>query len=38
MSKKEKKSMGQLIFKKYKQEKFPDNKGLIESCLLILFI
>lgn len=35
MSKKEKKSMGQLIFKKYKQEKFPDNKGLIESCLLI---
>ena len=35
MSKKEKKSMGDLIFRKYQKEKFPDNNGLIESCLLI---
>ena len=27
--------MGKLIYKRYKKENFPDNKGLIESCLLI---
>ena len=33
--KKEKKIIGDLIFKRYKKEKYPDNKGLIESCILI---
>ena len=33
--KKEKKNKGKLIFKRYKKENFPDNKGLIESCIII---
>ena len=33
--KKEKKKLAQFIYKKYKKENFPDNKGMIESCLLI---
>ena len=33
--KKEKKKLGKLIYKRYKEERFPDNNGLIESCLLI---
>ena len=33
--KREKKSMGELLYQRYKKEKFPDDKGLIESCLLI---
>ena len=33
--KKEKKSIGKIIYKRYKKEKFPDNKGLIESCIII---
>lgn len=33
--KKENKSIGNLIYKRYKKEKFPDDKGLIESCILI---
>ena len=33
--KKETEKLGRLIYKRYKNEKFPDNKGLIESCLLI---
>ena len=32
---KEKKSLGELLVKKYMEEKYPDNNGLIESCLLI---
>jgi hypothetical protein len=34
-AKKEKKSLGNVIKEKYEKEKFPDNNGLIESCLLI---
>ena len=33
--KKENRRMTKLIHKRYKKEKFPDNNGLIESCLLI---
>jgi hypothetical protein len=33
--KRDKKSMGELLYQRYKKEKFPDDKGLIESCLLI---
>lgn len=33
--KKEKKSLGELLVKKYMEEKYPYNNGLIESCLLI---
>ena len=33
--KKEKKSMAKTVYRRYKKKKFPDNKGLIESCLII---
>ena len=34
-SRKENQNMSEFIRKRYKKEKFPDNNGLIESCLII---